>query len=72
MIDFPSGQLTKILQQLEQGSFSGLAEIMVETTKLKQKFSKIIIFREGKIVFAYSKLISPQDLAKKSRQEVKH
>ena len=64
MIDFPSGQLSKILSELEQGSFNGMAEITVETAILKQTFSKIIIFRQGKIVFAYSKLVTPQELAK--------
>lgn len=65
MINFPSGQLEKNLQELEQTSFDGGAEITVEVAKSQLKYSKILIFSKGKLVFADLKLLTPQELAHK-------
>lgn len=65
MINFPSGQLRKTLQELEQNSFSGMAEVTVDIVKSQRKCSKILILRQGKLAFTHSQLITPQELAKK-------
>ncbi|VEP12063.1 hypothetical protein H1P_1310001 [Hyella patelloides LEGE 07179] len=65
MINFPSGQLIKTLQELEQNSFSGMAEVTVDIVKSQRKCSKILILRQGKLVFAHSQWVTPQELAKK-------
>ena len=63
MINFPPGRLTKILQDLEQGSFTGIAEIEVEKDDSKIHNSQILVFRAGKLVFAHDRQVSPQELA---------
>lgn len=63
MIDFAAGQFIKVLQELEQDSFDGAAEVTVKTAA-RANCSRIFVFRQGKLVFAHSKLITPEELAK--------
>ena len=63
MINFPPGQLPKVLQELEQSSYDGIAEITVEVPPSQSKFSKIVVFRQGKSIFAHSQWVTPQELA---------
>ena len=70
MIDFPSGQLIKTLQKLEQKSFNGMAEITVNLPYPLEKYSKILFFRQGKIAFANERWVSPQELAKQVSQQL--
>ena len=70
MINFPSGQLINTLQQLEQKSFNGMAEITVNLPQPLEKYSKILFFRQGKIAFANDRWVSPQELAKQISQQL--
>lgn len=63
MIDFSAGQLIKVLQELERDSFDGAAEVTVNETKTQVNSSRVFIFRQGKLVFADSRLITPAELA---------
>ena len=65
MIDFSAGQLINVLQKLEQDSFDGAAEVTVNLAKIKADCSRTFVFRQGKLVFAHSQLITPQELATK-------
>ena len=65
MMDFSAGQLIKVLQELERDSFDGAAEVIVDEQKIKAHSSRIFIFRQGKLVFAHSQLITPAELATK-------
>lgn len=71
MINFTSNQLIKALQELEQNSFSGIAEVTVVISDSGNKKNKILLFREGKLVFADYKFFSPQELAAKMAKELK-
>lgn len=70
MINFASNQLIKVLQELEKDSFSGIAEVTVEISQSGKKNSKILVFRESKLVFAAHKLFTPQELAVKMAKEL--
>ena len=63
MIDFLAGQSIEVLQELERDSFDGVANVTVNLAN-KADCSRIFIFRQGKLVFAHSQLITPEQLAK--------
>lgn len=63
MIDFSAGQLIKVLQELERDSFDGVAEVTVNETNPRVDRSRVFIFRQGKLVFAHYRLITPAELA---------
>jgi CheY-like chemotaxis protein len=70
MINFSSGQLTNTLEKLEQNSFNGMAEIIVDNLQSKKTWTKIFVFRKGKLVLADDKLVTPQELAIKIAREL--
>ncbi len=63
MNSFSSGQLKQQLKQLEQDSFTGIVSLSLSDPKSSAHKSPIIIFREGKLVFASRELMDSQELA---------
>ncbi len=65
MTSFTAENLTNVLSELEQKASEGVFEIVVKINRNNSQLSQIIALKQGRIVYAGSSFITPEELARR-------